>query len=74
MDGNKKRPLEDDDDGLHSNDAKKPKIAHEPTLVAASSSHSSSSKEVIGLPNLCDDVLMHIFKYLSNDNLANMAQ
>lgn len=34
---------------------------------------TTSTKETIGLANLCDDVIMHIFQYLSHDNLSKMA-
>lgn len=70
MDKNYKRPLDDDDDKRPGNDTKKCKATHDTTT----SSGSKTANEIVGLSNLCDDVIMHIFKYLPHDSLANMSQ
>lgn len=77
MDKHNKRPLEEeeedddddeDNDGLQpGNDRKKFKATREPATTA-------DTKETVGLSNLCDDVVMHIFKYLPHDSLANMSR
>jgi len=50
-------------------ETKKPKAAQVTTTI----SHPKSSKNIIGLQDLSDEVIMYIFKYLSHDNLAKMA-
>jgi len=68
MENSNKRPLED---GCHylQTETKKPKASQ----VTSITSHSKSSKEIIGFQDLSDDVIMYLFKYLSHDNLAKMA-
>ncbi|XP_003243691.1 uncharacterized protein LOC100575454 [Acyrthosiphon pisum] len=41
--------------------------------VTTTTSYSKSSKEIVGIQDLSDDVIMYLFKYLSHDNLAKMA-
>lgn len=68
MDNNNKRPF-DDDNEYHSESTKKHKVIHD-----LSTSDSKSTKEIVGLQNLCDDMIMHIFKYLTHSDLAMMPQ
>lgn len=68
MEMKNKRHLDDGDYHLSDN-TKKHKIDHDP-----STSETKLTKEVIGFQNLCDDVIIHIFKYVSNSELAMMTQ
>jgi len=68
MENSNKRPLEDECQYLHT-ETKKPKASQ----VTSTTSHPKSSKEIVGLEDLCDDIIIYLFKYLSHDNLAKMA-
>lgn len=68
MEKNNKRPF-DDGDQHHGDSIKKLKVVHGPLT-----SEPKSTKEVTGIQNLCDDVIMHIFKYLPHSDLAMMPQ
>jgi len=68
MENSNKRPLEDGCEYSHT-ETKKPKASQ----VTTTTSHHVSSKEIVGFKDLCDDVIMYLFKYLSHDNLAKMA-
>lgn len=70
MENNKKRPLDDENDDICRDDSKKSKVAYESTTSLATSHHEN---EIVGIGDLCDDVIMHIFKFLTNDSLATMA-
>ncbi|CAI6375211.1 unnamed protein product [Macrosiphum euphorbiae] len=63
-----KRSLKDGCRYPHT-ETKKPKAAQVTTTI----SHPKSSKKIIGLQDLSDEVIMYIFKYLSHDDLAKMA-
>lgn len=66
MEENTKRPLENEE--CYDSETKKIKVTHELTTP------QSKLPGTIGFINLCDDVIMHIFKYLSHDDLANMSR
>lgn len=61
---NVKRALGDDDESRSDGDLKKIKVVHEP----------STSARPVGIEDLCDDVVMHVFQYLHNDDLVNMSR
>ncbi|XP_050526769.1 uncharacterized protein LOC126897293 [Daktulosphaira vitifoliae] len=63
MEGNSKRSIDNDDHGEEN--TKKLKLKH--GILC------SKNSSTINLTDLCDDVIMHIFKFLSHDNLANMS-
>lgn len=70
MEHNKKRPLDDEND-VRPDDPKKSKVAHDPPTTSQATAHQEI--ETVGLGDLCDDVIMHIFKFLTNDCLATMS-
>ncbi|VVC44371.1 F-box domain,Leucine-rich repeat domain, L domain-like [Cinara cedri] len=70
MDNTKKRPLDNENDDIRPDDPKKSKVAHELTTSQAVTNHEN---EIVGIGDLCDDIILQIFKFLSNDTLANMA-
>ncbi|XP_050424852.1 uncharacterized protein LOC126835980 [Adelges cooleyi] len=65
MDSNNKRSIENDE--YDENDSKKFKVTHEPFVSCV------EYPTAVNLTSLCDDVIMHIFKFLTHDNLANMS-
>lgn len=71
MEHNKKRPLDDENDDVRPDDTKKSKVAHDPPTTSQAAAHQEI--ETVGMGDLCDDVIMHIFKFLTNDSLAAMS-
>ncbi|CAH1711576.1 uncharacterized protein LOC114126985 [Aphis gossypii] len=68
MENSNKRPLEDECQYLHT-ETKKPKASQ----VASTTSHPKSSKEIVGIEDLCDDIIVYLYKFLTHDDLAKMA-
>ncbi|CAI6375208.1 unnamed protein product [Macrosiphum euphorbiae] len=68
MENSNKRPLEDLCQYPHT-EPKKSKAAQVTTITT----HPKSSKAIVGFQDLPDKVIMHLFKYLSHDDIAKMA-